>query len=412
MNPIAPLLLALALQDDPGLDAMIVQLDDEDIRRREEAVTTLCEYGERAVDALRLATTRDSLEGRLRAQEALDRIERNARIRRVLTEPEMVDLRCQDRPLEEILGEFSRTSGVATTLGLGLGGRRVSLTKGAMTPLEALDAVCAQAGCEWSYRSPRVVEIRDGRGPGTPSSYAGRFRFTLTHLEKFQSMCGDVPSDTLCLRVRADHEQGVSPVMPPEIVVERIVDDAGRVIIPDGQVPPWVTAPFHLEDTPADDDHSFRSAPLLVPDLPPGVRRLAGISGYAVYEFALAATSIEVPNIDTMAWVQQGSLEIGVFAPQAGAVEVRIQSTDGTPLGRGALEIAGIRIIDTDGVEHRASARTTTVTDHSTPEASCLHYVILFDEYGQSHARSATLPLVTERYEKRVPFTFVDVPLP
>lgn len=412
MSALLSALMLLAMQDESALETLILQLDDEDIRSREEAVLELSTHGEQALDALRPVLAQSSLESRLRAQDAVDRIQRELRIRKVLTEPELVDLRGKEQPLEDLVLELGRRSRLSLSLRAGLGRRSVTMTRGPMTPLEALDVLCAQSGCDWSYVSPHIVEIRDGRRGAGPASYSGRFRFTLPHLERLRSICGDIPSDTICLRVEADHEHGIAPVVPPVIVIEKVVDDRGNVLAPQSEIPAWVTVPFHPDEELADPEHAFRSSPLLVPGFAPGAQRLASVSGYALYEFALAEAIVDVPQIDTMAWVQRNALEIGVFAPLPGTVEIRIQSADGTALARGALNVAGIRIIDCDGKEHRASFRAMAITDHSTPEASCLHYLILFDEYGRSEARSVRLPLVTERYEKKVPFSFTDIPLP
>jgi hypothetical protein len=50
--------------------------------------------------------------------------------------------------------------------------------------------------------------------------------------------------------------------------------------------------------------------------------------------------------------------------------------------------------------------------DLSTGGISSIHFLLLFDSLGQHQARKASLRLVTECYEKRVSFSFTDVPLP
>src|SRR5579872_2595296 len=149
-----PALLLLAVQDTPSPDDLVRALDDDNIARREAAMNKLMDLGTAAIPALMRAVEQPGQERRLRAQSALDRIERQIRIRAVFSDPPMLDLRGQDKPLADLIQILGSKSGLSITLAGDLGRRKVTVTRAGMTPMEALDVLCRQAGdCDWSYRS-------------------------------------------------------------------------------------------------------------------------------------------------------------------------------------------------------------------------------------------------------------------
>ncbi|HLY73636.1 MAG TPA: hypothetical protein VKU80_05915 [Planctomycetota bacterium] len=403
----------LPLQDTPSPDELVRALDDDNIARREAAMMKLCDLGSAAIPSLLWAVEQPGEERQLRAQSALDRIERQIRIRAVFTDPPILDLRCQCRALQDLILTLGSKTGLSITMAGELGRRKVSITQAAMTPMEALDALCAAAGeCDWSYVTPKVIEIREGALVSVPASYQSRFRFTLPHIETFRSRRGDRTTGTLCLCIQADHERGVSPIVPPEIVIEHVIDETGQDLVPALESPIRVNSLYRDDEMMGDPEFSFHSRPILLTGQQANARRLASVTGYAIYSFALQETTLDIPEVDSGAWIQQGELEFGVFGLRAGVLQVRIQQAQGLPIPRGILNVPGIRIIDDEGVEHQVPLHCVEMRDLSTGGVSSLHFLLSFDVLGQRQARKAKLRLVTECYEKRVSFSFTDVPLP
>jgi hypothetical protein len=408
----AVLLLGI-LQDAPSPDDLVRALDDDNIACREAAMLRLSDLGPVAIPTLLRALAQPGRERQLRARDALDRIERQIRIRAVITDPPDLDLRCRDKPLEDLIRILGPRSGLSITVAGDLGRRKVTITRAAMTPMEALDVLCSEArNCDWSYVTPKVIEIHEGAGVAVPASYGSRFRFTLPHIETFRSRRGNQTTGTLCFCIQADHERGVNPIVPPEIVVEQVVDETGRDLIPAVETPIRVNSLFRDDEMMGDPELSFHSRPILLPDQQAKARRLASITGYAIYRFALRETTLDIPEVESGTWIQEGDLEFGVFGLRAGALQVRIQQEQGLPIPRGVLNIPGIRIIDDEGTEHQVPLHAVEMRDLSTGGVSSLQFLLLFDALGQRQARKAKLRLVTEGFEKRVSFSFTDVPLP
>lgn len=405
--------LLFLLQDATPVELLVRELDSDDIARREAAVMKLCDIGAGALPALQEAMEAPGEERRLRARGAMERISRQCRIRGVFVDPPTLDLRCKDKPLQDVVVALGAATGLSITMTGDLGKRKVTLTRPAMTPMEALDLICAQDGAiEWSYVTPRILEIREGVTASVPASYSSRFRFTLPHIETFRSRRGERTTGTLCLCLQADHERGVAPIVPPEIVIEKVVDETGRDLVASAEAPIRVNSLFRDDEMQGDPELSFHSRPILLPGQQAQARRLASISGYAIYHFALEETTLEIPDVDAGTWVHSGGYEIGVFGLRAGALQIRVQAEQGQPVPRGILNVAGVRIIDDEGTEHQVPLHGVEMRDLSTGGVSSLHYLLLFDPLGQRQARKARLKIVTDAYEKRVSFLFTDVPLP
>jgi hypothetical protein len=401
------------LQETPSPDDLVRALDDDDIARRESAMLQLSDLGTAAIPALLRAVEQPGQERQLRARNALDRIERQIRIRAIFTDPPILDLRCQDKPLQDLIQILGPQTGLSITVPGELGHRKVTVTRAAMTPMEALDVLCAQAGdCDWSYVTSKIVEIHEGAGIAVPASYQSRFRFTLPHIETFRTRRGDRTTGTLCLCIQADHERGVRPIVPPEIVVEHVIDETGQDLVPAADTPIRVNSLFRDDEMMGDPELSFHSRPILLSGQQANARRLASVTGYAIYNFALQETTLEIPEVDSGTWIQEGDLEFGVFGVRAGVLQVRIQQAQGLPIPRGILNVPGVRILDDEGTEHQVPLHAVEMRDLSTGGISSIHFLLLFDSLGQHQARKASLRLVTECYEKRVSFSFTDVPLP
>lgn len=403
-------LLGMLVQDATG--PLIRDLDDDDVLVRDRAVQGLCKIGAEALPQLQKISEEADTERSLRAREAMDRIVRDIRVRSVFTEPPIVDLRCSDTPVGDLISILGK-AGISVTMKAELGHKRVTITEGPMTPLQALDTLCARAGdCEWSYASPNVVEIREGTPTVVPTAYESRFRFSLPHIETYRSRQADRTSGSLCLCIQADHEQGLKPVVPPEIVVEHVVDDSGRELLPKRESPIRVDTCFRDDEPLGDPERTFHSRPVLLGGQNPEARRLSEITGYAVYHFALQEVTVEVPEVTSGTWVKFEDLEIGVFGLRPGVLQIRIQKGPGIPVPRGILNAPAIKIVDQDGLESQVPLHAVEIRDLYTAGVSALHYLMQFDPMGQRQVRAATLRIVTDAYEKKVPFTFRDVQLP
>ncbi len=404
-------LLALRLQVVGPADALIRDLDDDQVAVRDRALQELCKLGASALPALEKVSEEPDTERSLRAREAMDRILRGIRIRNVFTEPAPIDLRCEDKEIGDLLPILGR-AGVSVTMKADVGHRRVTIVEPAMTPMQALDALCARGGCEWSYVSPNVVEIREGATAIVPTVYESRFRLSLPHIETYRSRQADRTSGSLCLCIQADHEQGVRPIVPPEIVVERVVDDTGRELLARREGPIRVDTCFRDDEPLGDPERTFHSRPVLVTGPQSESRRLSMVSGYAVYHFALQEITLDIPEVSSGTWIRHEDYEIGVFGLRPGVLQIRVQKGPGLPVPRGILNVPAIRITDQDGNECQVPLHAVEIRDLCTAGVSALHYLLQFDPTGARTARQVSLKIVTDVYEKRVPFTFKDVDLP
>jgi len=72
----------------------------------------------------------------------------------------------------------------------------------------------------------------------------------------------------------------------------------------------------------------------------PEARRLASITGYALYNFALQETTLDIRR-STRDWIQQGDLEFGVFGCGAGCFRSGSSRSSGGRHPRGILNIPG-----------------------------------------------------------------------
>jgi hypothetical protein len=411
MSIVAAVLTFLAAQE-ASTEGLIRDLDDDDIARRERAEQLLCDRGADVLPLLERATEAKGAERSLRARSAIDQILRRLRIRGVFSDPAPVDLRCVDRSVADLVQDLGRASGLSIALKAEAGWKRVTITEPSMTPMQALDAICARSGCEWSYVSSKIIEIREGPATVVPVSYESRFRFSLPHIETFRTRQADRTTGTLCLCIQADHEQGLKPVVPPEIVVEHVIDESGRELLTPREGPIRVDSCFREDEPLGDPERSFHSRPVLLTGKQSDLRKLSRISGHAVYHFALQEAVVDIPEVSSGAWVRHGDLEIGVFGLRAGVLQIRIQSDQGLTVPRGILNVPAIRIVDQDGGESQVPLHAVELRDVSTGGVSSLHYLLQFDALGQRFARKAQLRVVTESYEKKVSFSFSDVALP
>lgn len=412
MNILIAAVLALRLQDACPADALIRDLDDDRVAVRDHAQQELCKLGAAALPALEKVSEEPDTERSLRAREAMDRILRTIRIRNVFTEPAAIDLRCADKEIGDLLPILGR-AGISITMKADVGHRRVTIVEPAMTPMQALDALCVRGGGgEWSYLSPNVVEIREGATAVVPTVYESRFRLSLPHIETYRSRQADRTTGSLCLCIQADHEQGVRPVVPPEIVVERVVDDTGRDLLPQREGSIRVDTCFRDDEPLGDPERTFHSRPVLVTGPQSESRRLATVSGYAVYHFALQEITLDIPEVSSGTWLRHEDYEIGVFGLRPGVLQIRIQKGPGLPVPRGILNVPAIRIADQDGNECQVPLHAVEIRDLCTSGVSALHYLLQFDPTGARAVRRVSLKIVTDVYEKRVPFTFKDVDLP
>src|SRR5262245_45364087 len=116
MIPRALVLLALLVFQEPDLDQLIKQLSDDSIDVREKAAAALVELGGEAEERIRreAASAGGELKGRLEG--ILMSIDSRRKVEAVLPPLRTVTLDAKDRPLQEVIDDFTKQSGVAAKL--------------------------------------------------------------------------------------------------------------------------------------------------------------------------------------------------------------------------------------------------------------------------------------------------------
>ena len=142
---------SLAIQD-PDLDALLKQLEDESIEVREKAAATLVDLGDKAEGRVRERMEKSDGELKLICKRILERMSVPKRLAGVLPPLRKVTMDAKDRSLKEVLEDLRGQTGMAMDTER-LGDAQVTLSFKDLVPMEALDAVCKAAGLGYSVDS-------------------------------------------------------------------------------------------------------------------------------------------------------------------------------------------------------------------------------------------------------------------
>src|SRR4026208_69441 len=99
-------LLGLLLIQDPDVDALLKQLEDESIEVREKAAVTLVDLGDKAEARLKKEIASAQGEIKAKLEEIVRAIDKQRRLRVVLPRVPKISLEAKDRPVMEVLEEL------------------------------------------------------------------------------------------------------------------------------------------------------------------------------------------------------------------------------------------------------------------------------------------------------------------
>src|SRR5688572_11640381 len=138
-------LLGLLAIQDPDVDALLKQLEDDSIEVRDKAAATLVDLGEKAEEKVRVRMDASDGEIKLVCKRILERMSVPKKLRGILPPLRKATIEARDRSLREVLEDLKQQTGLALDLERSIGDATVSVAVRDLAPLEALDAVCKAA---------------------------------------------------------------------------------------------------------------------------------------------------------------------------------------------------------------------------------------------------------------------------
>ncbi len=175
----------------PEVAQLVTQLGASRFAERQAAAASLERMGGQALAALRTARSSTDPEVRTRATSIIAKIEGT-----LLTHPAMIQLDFADRPLSEVVKQFSSQAGVRLALypeqAAGLQDKRVTVRESLPLPFwKALDRLCDAAQLQYNFaglhgngnsREPVFPLFAGGNRPSGPMADSGPFRVNLMSL--------------------------------------------------------------------------------------------------------------------------------------------------------------------------------------------------------------------------------------
>ncbi|HEX7897111.1 MAG TPA: hypothetical protein VF950_05095 [Planctomycetota bacterium] len=433
------LVLALGLQDglDQKIEKILQRLSADDIDARESAVRDLSALGPDALPALRARAGGLEGEARGRVEEACRRIERERIRAGVLPPLRLVTLEAKDRPAKDVLEDIARQAGVAIEFGGAAPETPVTLSLKDAPPFRAFDEACRRAG-DFSFepmrgRSEDVDEdfaaalgpegakgdrvlVQGVAAPDYPAAFVRHYRVRVTQVTVTRQLDFRQNRSSAHLQLDLQWLPGVSPLALSRFVVEEVLDDQGRSLMPDkpddrlafGRRPARMG---HFGTRSAGYPHT-----LSIPVPPADAKKIATLRGTAAFAFpgetralvfdkpleggktlelgGLKATLKDVRAADGTLTV---TLEVaGRFAPPRGGGD----PDDGafTHEDVQVLTESGKRL-RSRGMSGRGDGQTMTWTlRYTLPAAEAL--------------KEIRIPCVLDRFEDELKFEIRDIPLP
>ncbi len=228
--------------DAPTLDELLRDLGSSDFSTRERATAGFLSKGPAARGFLEKAREKLDLEGRLRIDSILSRLEGGeATDSGPLFEPTLVDLDLREVPTGEAARRLGEAAGIpvrygqATSRGTTPGkGVPVTFSVKRVPFFRALDQFCDLTGCSYNgdYASGGFVLNPISGGPSGPVRYVGPLRASATSLSINRTTRFTGPPTThanLQLRISVEPHAGVIGLLSP-IVGASAEDDRGQAI--------------------------------------------------------------------------------------------------------------------------------------------------------------------------------------
>lgn len=401
---LALLLLAASPQDPPPGGREADDLRSDCIERRARAAARLEALGPRAYAALDALESEADPEVRARAAAIRDRIGAQERERHAYEPPPALEIPCGARTLGDVLDALARGSGVALHADEAVRARAPKGLGAASSLFEYLDRLCAGEGdLAWSYADDGGIRLGPGEPRAAPAVYAERFRFSLPRLEALRIAEDGRTQVILGLHFEALRERSLEPLGPPLVALEHVEDDAGALLSHDAPVAP------RGPDDPALDDGTLHRKAWILYGASAGARRLARVSGHVAYHFPLRRVQTTLGELDRDRVETVGALQVRVAPVRPGALLVTLEPRDPASGRPAFLDARRVSVEDAAGTAWTPSPCQIHAL---APRPSVAQYLIVYDPAAEGPARSITMSIVTEALEKKLAFTFRDVPLP
>lgn len=226
---------ALAQESAPASRAelaarLMALLDSDDFATREQATRDLVALGDAGREALTAARDGGSLERRMRIAQILQNLGARASSRPARREPSRVTVTADDSRLADVVADIAAQSRTKIRI-KDAPETRVTMAVKDAPLLEALDLLCAKAGCRNGFdpRQRDLVVERTTEAP-IPTAYAGPMRVALVMMVMNRQLrFGGKPTGSASLQVRVDYEeraQALGVALP--VKVGLAVDDKKR----------------------------------------------------------------------------------------------------------------------------------------------------------------------------------------
>jgi hypothetical protein len=302
---IALLLLGLLGMQEPDVEALLKQLEDESIEVREKAASALVDLGDKA-EAL-LGQRLDGAQGeiRVRYEAILKSIERRRKLRSVLPPVDRFSFQARNRALPDVLAEMCEKAG-ATLNRDGLPEKLITLDLRDVTLLEAFEAVCRQAGSMYVLETPPFegktdrtlyrprLSIRFVAAPLPKADFIRHYRIRPAGISVFRNswFAGSDRGTSVTLGIQwAPH---VRPARIGRAEILAVTDDRGRSLLPKtGLRSPHAGFSARLDTRPF-DEYTLGVQGLNYPE--PDARSIASLKGKLVMQYLLAEETLLFDN--------------------------------------------------------------------------------------------------------------------
>lgn len=440
------LLLLLALlapaQDEAKLRDLAGKLEDDAFDVREKAQADLVKVGEAALPALRniLAESKDRAELRVRLEAAIRDIELAAKARSVCPEPKLVTLKADNLPLGKLLEQIGRIADVkveASALDLD---STASLDVQDAPLMMVLDEICrGREDRRWEFVEEDRIRFLKEPSPACPKAYAGAFRTRITSLRLARATDFRRKTASLRLVVEADCEKRVKPSKGVDIEVTKAEDDKGSAIEirkgeddDDGLVVGrngirvnrmgmrmWAGG-MNMAGEPAGETVTLKG-------VDPAATKLS-LQGVATYRFPLDRSEIRYAPPASGETRDAADLKLRLDAQ--GSARWKLTVTKAKPDGgspsmledvQQRLDLESLVALDEDGGEHKGNfspsgdtmaAQIVVVNGVVQQTVNSVGYLLQFPSMRGKSPKEIRFKFADRVLERKVPFSFQDIPLP
>lgn len=421
-------LLAIFTVPQDDIDELIRQLGADDLTVRERAMEDLVRKGTAALEKLKAATKDSDAEVALRAQQAIEQIERNETVRKVVPEGRRVTVDLKDSTIDDI----AKALDLEIRAPEALKGRQVSLQVRDVELLRAVDTLARELRQDWRMEGKAVVF---GTDPFVeyPTTYAGAFRFRIKSIRSTSENSFNRRSGELEFSIDVDMETGAAPGGTVKIVA--IEDEGGQKIEWDREEPQpgrgmggfaMSTMTINgktirvfeengkLRVVVDDPGSALEGKRVTLRNLKKPAAKLSSLRG----EMSLAVPGAQVPlKFDAVAagtTRTAGDLEATIEESLDDSLVIAVKMKDGSPVPPELVDVKGIRIrcgdeefpatvVEADDVQY---GRLKKVQKRLVPSNGQLRFQIMLPKAVQA----VTIP-VRQVIQHRVPFEFRDVDL-